>query len=194
MRSVPGRDEGEGHMGRNALVRSILLTVSAIAIAVRADDALQETPRAEALAQSSRLLLARNTGKTGSLRERQREGYWCSFRFEVWSLDSAVRGPSPWKKGDEIRVFPAGQAQDCWRANEYRSTGLDVGLMLPTYVSATRLADAGAAGARGVLLGNLERKRDLLLVVAGSIESPDQAESLGREWDREHATTAPPLP
>lgn len=183
---------GEG-MVRTIVVRWLATVAAFTSVGVYADDALVETGRAEALALSSHLVVAHNTGKRGSVRERQEEGYWCSFGYEEWVLDSLVRGAPLWKPGARIRVFDAGQEQDCWRGNEYKTTGLDIGLMLHVYASATKLANGYVPGARGVLLGRRRGTRDLAFVVAGSIESPDQADSLGREWDDLHKD-APPEP
>jgi Ni/Co efflux regulator RcnB len=183
MTVVPGIGRQGDNMGRNFVFR-LLTTVAAVAsMAVFADDALVEKGRAEVLEASTHLVAAHNTGKRGSMRERQDEGYWCSFGFDEWVLDSVVRGTSPWKAGARIRVFHAGEDQDCWRANEYRTKGIDIGLMLPVYASETKLANSYEPGARGILLGRLRGARDFELAVGGSIESPDQAGALGREWD-----------
>lgn len=173
------------------VVRWLATVLACASPRVYADDALVETGRAEALGLSSHLVVAHNTGKRGSVRERQEEGYWCSFGYEEWVLDSLVRGASLWKPGARIRVFDAGQEQDCWRGNEYKTTGLDIGLMLHVYASATKLADAHVPGARGILLARRRGTRDLVFVVAGSLESPGQAGPLGREWDDLHKDAAP---
>lgn len=177
-------------MGRNSPFQVLMLVVLSGSIMAAADDALRDVPRPEALEQSSHLVAAHNTGKRGSMRERQKEGYWCSFSYEEWVLDSVVRGASPWKVGARIRAFHAGQDQDCWRANEYRTRGIDIGLMLPVYVSETKLPNSYEPGARGILLGRLRGTRDFELAVGGSIESPDQAGPLGREWDGLHQDAA----
>jgi Ni/Co efflux regulator RcnB len=173
-------------MGRNTVSKWLAVVASCASMAAHADDALVEKGRAEILESSTHLVAAHNTGKKGSMRERQKEGYWCSFGFEVWKIDSVVRGSTEWKPGAEIRVFHAGQGQDCWRGHEYKTKGIDYGIMLPVYASETKLANAYVAGARGILLGWLRGTRDLELAAGGSIESPDLADSLGREWDRTH--------
>lgn len=177
-------------MGRNTVLRSLTTIAACASMAVFADDALVEKGRAEVLEASTHLVAAHNTGKHGSMRERQKEGYWCSFGFDEWVLDSVVRGASPWKVGARIRVFHAGQGQDCWRGNEYRTKGIDIGLMLPVYASETKLPNSYELGARGILLGRLRGTRDFVLDSGGSIESPDQAGSLGREWDGLHKDAA----
>jgi len=173
-------------------MKPLLPTIAVLVLsfsAARADDALQEVGRAEALESTTEIVLARNTGKSGAVEEKQKEGYTCLFHYEVWLVESKVRGTAPWKRDDSIHVFHSGQSLDCCRGHEYQTKGLDIGLMLPTYRSTTQLATQGSKDARGILLGRLRGKKDIELVCAGAIERPDQADSLGLLWDR-HANGA----
>lgn len=63
------------------------------------DDALREVDRAEPLEGSTEIVMARFTGRTGSVKEKRREGYSCLFRYEEWVFESAIKGSGPWKTG-----------------------------------------------------------------------------------------------
>ena len=157
----------------------ILAPLLTLAVSSWPDDALREVTRAEALEGLTEIVMARFTGRTGSIEEKTKEGYSCVFRYETWVFDSSLKGQSPWKPGDTLRVFEGGQGQDCWRAHEYRTRGIDIGLVLPWYASPTRLVEQDRKDARGILLGWLRKPRDFELHCPRSIERPNQADSLG---------------
>lgn len=168
---------------------SLLLSAFlALASLGHADDALQEVARSEALESTTHLVLARNTGHTGSAQEKQKEGYSCTLRYESWVVESLLDGSPSWKPGDSLKVFHPGQEQNCGRAHEYRTTGLDVGLFLPYYTSPTKLENQSAAGARGILLGRPREGGGLELSCPWSIETPDQADTLRQLMKRKGDT------
>lgn len=43
------------------------------------------------------------------MEEKQKEGYKCTLRYETWVFEALVAGAGPWKSGDSLRVFDAGQ-------------------------------------------------------------------------------------
>ncbi len=158
---------------------AILASALLLVVASSADDALREVTRAEALEGSTEIVMEHYTGGTGTIDEKMKEGYSCVFRYGTWVFESSLKGRSPWKPGDTLRVLEGSQGQDCWRAHEYRTKGIDIGLILPWYASPTRFVEQDRKGVRGILLGWLRKLRDFELHCPCSIERPDQADSLG---------------